>query len=147
MKALIIYDTNYGNTKLVAETICRSLDLGCSTVTVSGLSSTLLETADLIIIGSPVIAWRPSDKISGLISYLKEKGLKGIKAAAFDTRLKSFLSGGAAGNISRGLKISGAMVIALPAFFYVQSRQGPLFDGELEKAKRWAKDISDAFKK
>ena len=68
---------------------------------------------------------------------LKDR-LKGIKAATFDTRVKIFIHGDAAKKISQKLKEAGAEIITEPLAFYVRGKEGPLFEGEKEKAMEWA---------
>ena len=59
------------------------------------------------------------------------------RAAAFDTRLSYPFAGGAARPIARGLRRHGYQVDARPHGFIVRAAQGPLRDGERERAKAW----------
>jgi len=60
-------------------------------------------------------------------------------AAAFDTRIAARLAGGAASGLARRLRHHGYEVIAEPEGFYVQDNgEGPLKDGETERARAWA---------
>ena len=65
------------------------------------------------------------------------KGRRLTRAAAFDTRLSYPLAGGAARSIARGLRRHGYQVDKRPQGFIVKAAQGPLRDGESERAKAW----------
>jgi hypothetical protein len=64
--------------------------------------------------------------------------LNGIKAVAYDTRIKLFIHGDAAKKITEKLTELGAEIISAPQQFYVKSKEGPLYKEEIEKAKKWA---------
>jgi hypothetical protein len=60
-------------------------------------------------------------------------------AAAFDTRIPARLAGGAAPAIARRLRHHGYDVIADPEGFFIQHNgEGPLEDGETDRARAWA---------
>jgi flavodoxin len=141
MKALVIFDTNYGNTKLVADIIAGELGEGARSVSTKDLMEPDLVGIDVLVVGSPIIGWRPSDRMGKFLRSLGRGRLKGLKAAAFDTRVKMFISGDAAKKISRALNNVGAEIIVRPQAFYVRGKAGPLLDGEIERAKDWARSI------
>ena len=142
MKALVVYDSAYGNTRSVAEAIAGSLDgLQASSVPVGGFKPEALAAGDLLVVGSPINGWRPTPKITSLLSALGSGSLKGVNAAAFDTRVRMFIDGDAAKKITHALKAGGADISAEPMPFYVKGSEGPLRDGEIEKAKSWAHSL------
>jgi flavodoxin I len=107
-----------------------------------------LETLDLLIIGSPTHAGRPTQPIQ---EFLKAPApaFKGTNVAAFDTRFSSRLArifGYAAGRISDSLKRKGGTLIASPEGFFVEGTEGPLKEGEVERAAGWAKEIIESMK-
>jgi flavodoxin len=140
MKALVIFDSNFGNTKLVADSIARGLG-GARAVSVKDFKSSDLAAVKLLIVGSPIIGWKPTEKMIKFLSTLKKGRLNGVKAAAFDTRIKMFISGNAARKISSALKNAGAEIIIEPKGFFVRGKEGPLLDGEIKNAGEWAKSI------
>jgi hypothetical protein len=79
--------------------------------------------------------------MNGFLAKLEKGQLEGIKAATFDTRVKLFIHGDAAKKIAHALKDAGAEIIAEPQPFYVRGKERPLFDGEIEKALTFAKEI------
>jgi flavodoxin len=96
MKAIIIFDSNFGNTQKIAETIAKEFET--QAIPVSKASIDELGGLDLIVVGSPINAWRPSEKMGKFLANLNKGQLKGVKAAAFDT-LKLFIHGDAAKDI------------------------------------------------
>lgn len=147
MKTLVIYDTNYGNTKKIAKAVASKLGKDTKTVSVTNLKKKDLKGIDVLVAGSPVIASSPTEKMSRFLASLKDNELKGIKAASFDTRMKLFFFTDAAKKISKELARAGAVTIAKPQDFYVQKAEGPLRDGEMEKAAVWAADIKNSAKR
>lgn len=142
MRALVVYDSAYGNTRSVAEAITGALDgLPASSVPVADFEPGTLDAGDLLVVGSPINGWRPTPKITALLSALGNGRLTGVKAAAFDTRVRMFIHGDAARKITQALKAGGADIIAEPMPFYVRGREGPLRDREVEKAKAWARTL------
>lgn len=147
MKALVVYDSAYGNTRSVAETIAGSLDgVQASSVQVEDFKPDALAAGDLLVVGSPINGWRPTPKITALLSALGNGSLNGVKAAAFDTRVRMFIHGDAAKKITHALKAGGADIIADPMPFYVKGSEGPLRDGEIEKAEGWARTLLTSLK-
>jgi flavodoxin len=142
MKALVIYDTTFGNTQKVAETVAETLGKGAKAMRVSALNPKDLAGLDLLVVGSPILGWRPSEKTQAFLAGLHPGQLKGVKSAAFDTRISLFIHGDAAGKISAALAAAGAQIVAAPMGFTVKGSEGPLKDGELEKAAKWAGEIA-----
>jgi flavodoxin len=145
MKAHIVFDSAYGNTRAVAEAIAQGLrPVRAAAVSVTDFNPGNLSVGDLLIVGSPINGWRPTPKITELLGQLGNGKLEGIKAAAFDTRVRFFIHGDAAKKITKLLKEGGANIISAPAPFYVQGTEGPLRGGELEKAADWARSLASA---
>ena len=142
MKKLVIFDSNFGNTKKIAKTIAKELET--KSVLVSDFNEKELEGVNLLIVGSPIIGWRPSERMGKLLSRLDKNQLEGVKVATFDTRVKIFFHGDAAKKIAKRLEGKGAKVIEEPEAFFVKGKEGPLLKGEIEKAKNWAEKIKKA---
>lgn len=155
MKALVIYDSFFGNTEQVARAIGEALgeQMEVEVQKVGDVQAEQLEGFNLLIIGAPTRAFRPSPDVSRFLKSLPADSLKGIKAAAFDTRIceediKSRalrflvrLFGYAAKPIAQMLRKKGADVVIGPEGFCVEDTEGPLKEGELERAAAWAKQI------
>ncbi|WP_115787705.1 flavodoxin family protein [Arthrobacter silvisoli] len=146
MKALILYDSAYGNTKSIAESLASSLQpLDAAAISVKDFRPGDLSAYDLLVVGSPIQGWRPTPKITELLSGLAGDGLKGVKAAAFDTRVKLFVHGDAARKMTTALRQAGADIISKPMAFYVKGAEGPLLNGETGRAATWARQLLAAF--
>ena len=145
MKAHVVYDSAYGNTKAVADAVVQGLQpLHAAAVSVTDFNPATMSGGDLLVLGSPINGWRPTPKITELLAQLGNGNLQGINAAAFDTRVRFFIHGDAAGKMTRLLKEGGATIISDPAPFYVRGTEGPLRSGELEKAASWAETLAAA---
>lgn len=146
MKALIVYDSVYGNTEKIAVALAEALAqqgdvkvLRASEVDLSELSS-----AGLLIVGCPTHGGRPTSAMQEFLNKIATSSLRGISAAAFDTRASvkwARIFGYAAGRIGNSLKGKGATLVASPEGFIVAGKEGPLKVGELERAKDWAERL------
>ena len=155
MKTLIVYDSYFSNTEQVANAIGDSLRSKGEVVIskVNDIKVEELDGVELLIVGSPTRAFRPTNPIVTFLLEISDNSLKGVKVAAFDTRIcvgdvKSRvltilvkLLGYAAKPIAKKLKKKGGELIIPPEGFFVKGTEGPLKDGELERAANWAKQI------
>lgn len=138
MKSLVIYYSQFGNTQVIAERIARHLGEDSKAISIDNFDMSYLTGVKLLIVGSPIRGWMPAEKIQTFLNSLKSGELKGVKAASFDTRVKLFIHGDAALKISKKLEEAGAEIVIKSQAFYVKGQSGPLFPGEIEKAKAWA---------
>jgi flavodoxin len=144
VSTLVVFDSNSGNTRLVAEAIAEALGRETPAVSVTGIGPDSLTGVDLLVVGCPIIAWRPSPRMQEFLAKLGRGSLRGIRAAAFDTRIRLPIHGDAAGRVSRALEAAGAQIAAKPAGFIVDGKSGPLAEGELDRARHWAGSITTA---
>lgn len=144
MKSLVIYDSNFGNTAKVAEALADGL--GAKAIKISSVNINELKDLDLLIVGTPIIGWKPTENMQAFLDKLPE--LRGVRATTFDTRVKLFIHGDAMGKVAIELRNLGASIVVEPMPFYVAGpQQAPyLLKGELEKASDWAKEIADKVK-
>jgi flavodoxin len=144
MKALIVYDSVYGNTEKIAKAIGGAISGEVKVLRVGEASLSELKTIDLLIVGSPTQAGRPTLAIQDFLNKVPESAIRGINVAAFDTRLSTRwvrIFGYAAGKIADSLKRKGGTLISSPEGFFVKGNEGPLKEGELERAAGWATAI------
>ncbi len=144
MKFLVIYDSTHGNTKKIAETIAARLGKSTEVVTAADFKPADLQNVTHLVVGSPIIGWKPAERMAAFLAELKPGQLNGLQAAAFDTRVKLFIHGDAVGKIGAALQRAGARLFAEPCFFYVKGSEGPLFEGEIERATQWAEALIKA---
>ncbi|WKX68989.1 flavodoxin domain-containing protein [Streptomyces sp. XD-27] len=70
------------------------------------------------------------------------KARDATRAAAFDTRMDSRLAGGAAHGIARRLRHHGYQLVAEPEGFLIEDAEGPLREGEIDRATAWGAALS-----
>jgi len=89
MKALIIYDSVFGNTEQIAQAMGKGLDSpqDVEVLRVSQVKPEQLAGLNILIVGSPTRGFRPTPAITKLLESIPRHGLKGVKVAAFDTRI------------------------------------------------------------
>jgi flavodoxin len=138
VEALVIYDSTYGNTEKIAQAIGEAI--GGQVLQVGEVDPADLKGFDLLIIGSPTHGGFPTEGIHGLVKA--SLALEGVNVAAFDTRTKTTIFGYAAPKIAQNLQRTGGTLLAPPEGFLVLGIEGPLMDGELERAVGWAKGIA-----
>jgi flavodoxin I len=144
MKVLVVYDSVYGNTEKIAKAIGESLPGEVKVLRVSNITPSELEKVDLFIMGSPTQGGRATKPFQEFLDKLPGSVIKGVKFAAFDTRIPNRfvgIFGYATGRIADNLKNKGGIIVNTPQGFFVKGSQGPLKDGELEKAVSWAKSL------
>jgi hypothetical protein len=79
-----------------------------------------------------------------LRAWISKSELPGGRAAAFDTRIdrSPMLTGSAARGIAKRLRSNGYEIVADPESFFVEDSEGPLADGELERARDWGASLA-----
>jgi flavodoxin len=156
MKVLIVYDSVFGNTEKVAQAMGDALrpQAEVDVLRVANVKPGQLAGLDALIVGSPTRAFSAMPAIKQFLGSIPAGSLDGIKVAAFDTRIDieqtgpRFLAllarvfGYAAEPIAKRLERKGGELGAAPAGFVVNDSEGPLREGELERAADWAKGVA-----
>lgn len=140
MKTLVIYDSMFGNTEIIAKAIADVCD--AKLVKACDFSTEDIKGIDLLIIGSPTQAGNPTVLVQKALAKLVS--LDDLKIAAFDTRMSMKwvkIFGFASNKIIKKLQKIGCVVAVSPEGFLVNGKEGPLADGELVRAKQWAQTI------
>jgi len=168
MKALVVYESLYGNTAAIGEAIAASLrshGLEVEAGSTSRISPAETAGFDLLVVGGPTHAHGMSkkqtrkaaieDKKNTYAEATAEPGLRewltdlppgaGRLAAAFDTRIDkaAFLTGSAAKGVARLLE-GNAYVLVVPPECFLVTAQNSLRDGELEHADEWGAALATA---
>lgn len=169
MKALVVYESMYSNTRHIAEEIAEGLRSSFPTETALARDAGAidLEDVELVVVGAPTHAWglsRTSTRESAMQDSIKHPdrlldsgqpgtGVRewlhdlapaaGRRAVAFDTRFDKpkVLTGSAARAIQRGLRHAGYELVAKPESFVVMGMAGPLAPGEVERANQWGEAL------
>jgi flavodoxin len=145
MNTLIIYDSTFGNTAQLAQAMADKLgEHGMARIALANEAGlTEVKEVDLLLVGGPTQRHGLSPTMKTLLEGFPRRTLQGIHASAFDTRyhMSAWKSGSAAQGIASRLKRAGASMIVEPESFFVAEREGPLEEGELERAAGWAEEI------
>lgn len=157
MKGLVVYDTSYGNTKKIAETIAETLKE-------SGIEVDLFRVKDVkklsamdyafLVLGSPTRFGTMSFTIRSFLGKLKSEEWMNKPFAAFDTENPENVEHAriekkewsAAEKIAEKLteKKMNQLLPVLKAL--VIGQKGPLVDGEIERTKGYAKELATKLK-
>ena len=155
MKVLIIFDSFFGNTEQCARAMGDALASGADVtlLRVGDVKPEHLTGLDVLIVGSPTRAFRPTPAVKKLLAGIPRQGLEGVRVAAFDTRIaeedvdsrvlrpmmKAF--GYAAKPMADRLTKKGGKLAVPPEGFIVQGEKGPMKEGELQRAAEWARQV------
>lgn len=149
MKSLVIYDSEFGNTEQIAQVVANRLgEFGqARTLRVEIADPQDLEGIDLLVLGSPTQGWRATQPFKSFVDLFPEGSMDGLPAAVFDTRFKmtEVLTGSAAKRSSKQLRKLGLELLLPPESFFVKSKEGPLYEGELERAASWAVKLAETY--
>ena len=170
MRAVVVYESMYGNTHQVAEAIGAGLSAAfdVSVVPVSQAGPENLADTDLVVVGGPThahgmtraatrkaaveAASKPVSGLKiepdaigpGLREWFGSLGRYPVKAAAFDTRMRgpAALTGRASKGVARLLRAHGFDVVTEPESFLV-TKQDRLAPGELTRAHEWGTRLAE----
>ena len=168
MHTVVVYESIYGNTRAIAEAIAEGLG-GAEVIPVHAAADAALD-ADLLVVGGPThmhgLTTTRSRQMAaeavredggahiepgatdepGLRAWLRDvPHRRGADAAAFDTRLDNspWLTGVASRGIAKRLRARGYDVLSSQSFL-VEDSEGPLEEGELERARAWGAELAEA---
>ena len=129
MTTLVVHESMFGNTRAIAEAIAADLPGHVEVVDVTDEPAPLPAHVDLLVVGGPTHAFSMSR--AGTRRDAVAQG------AAHERRLPGSAAR-AAGKVAarRGL----GRVVAVESF-YVEDVSGPLLEGELERARAWARSL------
>jgi hypothetical protein len=169
MKVVVVYESMFGNTRVVANAIAQGFgsENDALVVPVTEARAGLLDGAALIVIGGPThvhgmsrastrtgaagVAGKPGSGLTvepgaegpGLREWFASQHQPGMRAAAFDTRLEgpAVLTGRASKGIARLLRQHDFTLVARPESFLV-TRNNQLRTGEQERAEAWGRELA-----
>jgi flavorubredoxin len=159
MKAIVVYESHWGNTAAIARAIAEGIGSEAVALNTSDAVGAALAEVDLIVAGAPVLGFSlPTEDMvknlskesvapdlshpsmrSWLTALPEGKG----RAAAFETRIW-WSPGGSTKAILRQLEKVGYPALVEAERFLVKDRYGPLKEGELERAKQWGEKLAQA---
>lgn len=161
-QAVVVYQSVYGNTRLLAETIAERL-ASVAAVRVLAAHGTLdidAAATDLLVIGLPTQRHGVAERASMFLSRLERQHPTGLRIAIFDTRYRMprLVSGSAGRDAERRLRRMGCTIAVATESFFVERlasvrggatrhRLERLEDGELTRAVAWASDLAAALRR
>lgn len=157
MRCLVVYDSCFGNTEALARAMADALARKYSVTLCRPheLSDDSLRGVGMLIAGSPTRGFRPTELLVAAIERLSPGALMGVACCSFDTRFDARdhahslplrlilkLGGYAAGRLKTLLVRKGGAACGTAEGFFVDRKEGPLRDGEIERAVGWVNDLA-----
>ncbi len=153
MKGIVIYDTSYGNTQKIAETIAETLkESGIETdlFDVKNVKKLNANDYNFLVLGSPTKFGTMSLTVKFFMGKVKSEEWMNKPFAAFDTENPENVEkkqGSAGEKIAEKLveKKMNQLVPVLKAL--VLEMKGPIVEGEIERTKVYARELAGKLKK
>lgn len=161
MNALVVYESFFHNTEAIARVIGAGLEQSMETKVAQfeDVKPGDLQNLDLLVVGSPTQRFGPTEEIMKFLRKLPAGALIGIPVAVFDTRLEPAsiqngfvrfmvsIGGYAGSKLMKTLVSLGAKKLGEPEGFWVTGQEGPLKDGELDRASQWGETLAKLVRK
>ena len=146
VEILVVFGSQYGNTQRIAQAIARSLssEHHVRVMPAAAASDVTGDDVDLLFVGAPTQMRGLRLLAKPFLDGLAERGFRGTRAAAFDTRMDLGPQLLESTVISEHLVEAGCQLAAKPESFLVLGLEGPLADGEEARAEVWARAVVGA---
>ena len=161
MKAVVVYESLWGNTAAIAGAIAEGLGQGAVALPTSAADAAALAGADLVVAGAPLLGFSlptdamraniaanpgvgaPKPDVSGpsMRDWVEALPAGSPRFATLETRIW-WSPGSAAKSIAKELTAKGYHAAAPSEKFVVTGRYGPLKSGELERARDWGASLA-----
>ena len=158
MKGIVVYDTSYGNTKKIAETIAETLresGIEVDLFYVKDVKKLSAKDYDFFVLGSPTKFGTMSFTIKFFLGKVKSEEWMNKPFAAFDTENPENIERArienkewsAAEKIAQKLreKKMNQLLPVLKAL--VLDQKGPLVEGEVDRTKDYARELAIKLKR
>ncbi|WP_406047139.1 flavodoxin family protein [Kribbella sp. NBC_00889] len=170
-RALVVYESMYGNTEKIAEAICTGLRESVPTEMVPAYRAPTVVPGDvrLLVVGGPTHAFsmsrastRQEARNQHVVVMPVETGIREwlgmlstdtgfasgrrgrqVEVATFDTRIAKVrrLPGSAARSAAKLLRRMGFRLLTGSASFFVEETTGPIREVEVDSARRWGEEL------
>jgi len=157
VSALVVYESCFGNTGIVAEATAEGLrEAGVDDVRLVSAHEapdTIPDGVTLLVVGAPTHSWglpqpgsrgqaaqqgAPAPAASGVKEWIDRVAPSGVVTVTFDTSVRSrFAWSTASKAAAKALKRHGFERTTRGESFYVADTRGPLQDGEAGRARQW----------
>jgi menaquinone-dependent protoporphyrinogen IX oxidase len=158
IKGIVVYDTSYGNTKKIAETIAETLKesrIEVDLFYVKDVKKLSAKDCDFLVLGSPTKFGTMSFAIRFFLGRVKSEEWMNKPFAAFDTENPENIERArienkewsAAEKIAEklGEKKMNQLLPVLKAL--VLDQKGPLVEGEVDRTKDYARELAIKLKR
>ena len=150
-KVIIVYESKYGNTRLVAETILEGMrevaGVEASLSELSEVASDKLVEYDAIVVGSPNHLGMATRSIRKFIDEVGKSGLAGKLTAVFDTYMgRDFKKAVKKMEKQISEKAPGLKLAAHGLSLKVEGMKGPIAEGELSRGKEFGVKVATQIK-
>lgn len=162
MRALVVYESLWGNTLTIAEAVADGLRHRMAVDVLSADDAPpSVDGYELLVVGGPTHAFSmsraatrhtavadqgaPSEPDRGIREWIDElqEPSSPVRAATFDTRVDApRLPGSAAKAARHELRSKGFDTAIKPVSFRVHGYGGPLVDGEVARAVEWGRKLT-----
>lgn len=148
MKSVVVYDSYFGNTEMVAKTIQEVFQQSHNSklIHISEAYDLDIDSYDLIVIGSPTRYYKPTEPIVALV---REVRAYSVNVGFFDTRMDAEghwllgpvekLLGFAVDTMVSLIENGEATMDIEPLGVYVKSTKGPIRKTSVNDIQAWAK--------
>lgn len=164
-RALIVFETMFGNTERIARAIRDGLRqyVPAEAVPVNRAPDVVPGDVRLLVVGGPTHAfsmsrlstrqeaWKQGDVVMPIEVGIREwlaalnppEGSRGLRVTTFDTRIAKVrrLPGSAARSAAKLLRRKGYRMIGTSESFFVNETTGPIRDVEIERAQHWGEEL------
>ena len=161
MNVLMIVESHWGNTRKVADRVAVGLRRGAPgtevLVTAPGDAPASVAPGTLLLVGGPTHAFSMTREKTredahqrgatspagpGIRDWIERSDVAdGVAVRTFDTRVKHF-PGSAAKSAAKALHRHGWRDARAGESFFVTGQEGPLADGELDRAEAWGVELA-----
>ncbi|MBM5804700.1 MAG: hypothetical protein FJZ49_01280 [Candidatus Verstraetearchaeota archaeon] len=145
-RAIVIYDTKFGNTEKIARALACGMEkqgVKVDCVKADEVDVDKLVEYDFLVIGGPTHAFGVSKPMKAFLEKLRSVDIKGKKAFAFDTKYKSWLAGSAGKGIEKTLKGLGMSIVKPHSSAIIKGSEGPLEEGMEEMFERIGGEVQN----
>jgi len=146
VKAVLLYESKYGNTKRVAEAIAEEMQrvggMEAALTALKGVDVDDIANYDVILLGGPTHFGGPTRSVRKFIDALGKRNVNGKSVAVFDTYLgEDFEKGVRKMEEQIRAKAPGLKLLAPGLSIRVEGMKGPIAEGELVKCKDFVKQL------
>lgn len=161
MSVLIVHESMFGNTEWVAAAVAEGLaPQSVTTVDVARAPERIPDDVSLLVVAGPTHAFsmtRPTTRAdavkqgadadharAGIREWIRRLEPRAdLPVVTVDTRVHvRMMPGSAARSAAKALRARGFRLARQGETFWVEDTEGPLCDGELERARAWGRSLA-----